>query len=122
MILSIGTVIVLPGTKGGQTLGKWHANLARRPIPNTTGFNTTPWPDFHRFTRLVCLYNIRNHSFEEDFLDAFAGVLSVFDYSFVGGFISGLPQMFFDAALLWQPYRALARCEQLNSNQAILPS
>ncbi|KAE9972973.1 hypothetical protein Vi05172_g5053 [Venturia inaequalis] len=86
------------------------------------GFATTTWPDFHRFTRLVCLYNIRELTFEQDVLDAFAGALNTFERSFKGGFISGLPEMFFDAALLWQPRRLLTRRTPADPTQAILPS
>lgn len=40
----------------------------------------------------------------------------------MGGFVSGLPQMLFHAALLWQPYRLLTRRQSPNSDQAVLPS
>lgn len=99
--------------------------MARQPCSmplSSTGFNTTAWPDFHRFSRLVSIYNKRDLTFEEDVLDAFAGALNVFGRSFEGGFVSGLPQMFFDAALIWQPHRRLARRQSSKSDQAVLPS
>ncbi|KAK1455634.1 heterokaryon incompatibility protein [Colletotrichum melonis] len=69
----------------------------------------SPWPDFHRYARLVALYNKRVLTYDRDVHDAFAGVLSAFGQSFPGGFICGLPRIFFDAALLWQPYDPLVR-------------
>ncbi|KAH8722791.1 heterokaryon incompatibility protein-domain-containing protein [Phaeosphaeriaceae sp. PMI808] len=90
-----------------------------------TGFKITLWPDMLRFARLVAVFNIRDLTFPEDALDAFAGVLSHLSRTFQGGFISGLPQMCFDAALLWQPWkgkmrrRRSVRCPE---SEAILPS
>lgn len=66
----------------------WHETqadlgiLARQPCstplgPYTTGFDTTVWPDFHRFSRLVSIYNKRHLTFEAEVLDAFAGALNV---------------------------------------------
>ena len=81
------------------------------PPRNHTGFETTSWPNFYRYARLVALYNERSLTYPQDILDAFAGLLSVLTPTFDGGFICGLPQMFFDSALLWQPYRALQRRE-----------
>ncbi|KAF2030344.1 HET-domain-containing protein [Setomelanomma holmii] len=88
------------------------------------GIKSAPWPDFYRFARLVCLYNIRDFTFPEDALDAFDGATSVFGPSFTGGLVSGLPQMFFNAALLWQPNWKLERraCAGPDVDHAILPS
>ncbi|KAJ3949125.1 uncharacterized protein N0V96_000237 [Colletotrichum fioriniae] len=69
----------------------------------------SPWPDFHRYARLAALYNKRVLTYDHDVHDAFTGVLSAFGQSFPGGFICGLPRIFFDAALLWQPYDPLVR-------------
>ncbi|KAN0117711.1 HET domain containing protein [Hyaloscypha variabilis] len=79
-------------------------------VPNKqTGFQTSSWPDFYRYARLVALYNERSLTYPQDILDAFAGLTTVLRPAFDGGFICGLPQMFFDSALLWQPYRPLQR-------------
>ncbi|KAH7378694.1 heterokaryon incompatibility protein-domain-containing protein [Pyrenochaeta sp. MPI-SDFR-AT-0127] len=90
-----------------------------------TGFKTPPWPDMLRFARLVSIFSIRNLTFPEDILDAFAGVLSHLSRTFQHGFISGLPQMCFDAALLWQPWKGtLKRRKSVGClpSEAILPS
>lgn len=84
-------------------------------------FGTNSWPDFYRYARLVSLYNQRSLTFPEDVLNAFAGVTATLGSSFDGGFICGLPQMFFDAALLWQPYSPVKRRKAIRSKET-LPS
>jgi hypothetical protein len=88
------------------------------------GLNEAPWPDFYRYSRLVSLYNRRQLSYPEDAIDAFAGVISTLGLTFEGGFISGLPQMFFDCALLWQPYEPVLRRRAIKRPQekVCLPS
>lgn len=54
-------------------------------------------------------------TYPEDILDAFAGLTSVLSLTFDGGFICGLLQMFFDPALLWQPWRPLDRRRAVRS-------
>jgi Heterokaryon incompatibility protein (HET) len=96
----------------------------KRPSYESNGFNKTPWPDTYRYARLVALYNLRHLTYPEDVIDAFTGVILDLSPAFHGGFISGLPQMFFDCALLWQPYRELTRRESVKrpKEEACLPS
>lgn len=61
------------------------------------------WPDLSLFCCYVEQCCSRNLSFECDVLDAFAGVAAILSHSFSGGFCYGLPELFFDIALLWQP-------------------
>jgi hypothetical protein len=70
------------------------------------------------------LVNRRNLTYPEDILDAFAGILTHLSRSFPGGFISGLPQMCFDAALLWQPWTPMIRRKAIgrSASDAVLPS
>ncbi|KAF4784448.1 heterokaryon incompatibility protein [Colletotrichum scovillei] len=88
-----------------------NGNENRVSAPSSTELlpGVSPWPDFHRYARLVALYDKRVLTYDHDVHDAFAGVLSAFGQSFPGGFICGLPRIFFDAALLWQPYDPLVR-------------
>lgn len=88
------------------------------------GLNSSPWPDMIRYTRLMTLFNERDLTFPEDVLDAFVSCLAHLSSVFPGGFISGLPTMYFDAALLWQPWAYLRRRSprQLPADGAILPS
>ena len=59
----------------------------------------TTWPDFSLYVDLVCLYNHRNFSYQQDALAAISGILNVLGPVFPGGFVSGLPSMFLDHAL-----------------------
>ncbi|KAK0643138.1 hypothetical protein B0T16DRAFT_512312 [Cercophora newfieldiana] len=85
---------------------------------------TSLWPNLYRFAWLVSLYNRRYLTYPEDALDAFAGVLSTIEHTFDGGFITGLPQAFFDSALLWQPWRrgATRRVAKTHHTGPCLPS
>jgi hypothetical protein len=89
------------------------------------GIDSNSWPNVYRLVRLICLFNVRFLTRQEDVFDAFEGPLQSFGAVFDGGFISGLPQMFFDAALLWQPYAPLKRrkpFETVPATDSILPS
>jgi hypothetical protein len=95
----------------------WHENQrlispesCSTPLPHTDfGLIVEPWPNFHRYGRVASMFSLRDLTYDEDVLDAFSGVLDAFGRVFKGGFISGLPQMLFDAALLWQPYSPMRR-------------
>ncbi|KAL7899072.1 hypothetical protein HDV64DRAFT_249531 [Trichoderma sp. TUCIM 5745] len=65
-----------------------------RNIPN--------WPDINHFTRVAQGYSQKHLSFDDDVLHAFAGVTTVLNQSFHSGFHYGLPEVFFDASLLWE--------------------
>lgn len=94
-----------------------HATVPKLPIPHTfkaekihisreisrAPVSYSPIPDFSLYTELVCRYNIRSFTYEQDALVAFSGVLNQVARSFRGGFICGLPALFLDSALLWQP-------------------
>jgi hypothetical protein len=68
---------------------------------------TAPWLDLYHFGLQFCFYNKREFTYPEDNLVTFLGILSVLNTKFEGGFYQGLPGMFFDIALLWQPYRTV---------------
>ena len=82
------------------------------------------WPDVRQYIEMVREYNNRQLTFPADGLQAIAGLMAVWHRSFHGGFISGLPQMFFDDALLWQPCNLLHRRIPKNcgSDEVVLPS
>lgn len=71
--------------------------------------NMPGWPDLEYWSDLVESYNTRSLTFESDALDAFAGVAEALTHVFPGGFYCGLPEMFFDIALLWQPRSRVRR-------------
>lgn len=60
-------------------------------------------PDFSLYIDLVCLYNYRKFSYEQDGLAAMSGIFNLLGSKFPGGFIAGLSTAFLDHALLWQP-------------------
>lgn len=58
-------------------------------------------PDLKSLRELMSNYNSRVFSYEEDVIPGISGLLSLFSRSFQGGFLCGLPEMFFDRALGW---------------------
>ncbi|EXJ81730.1 hypothetical protein A1O1_07795 [Capronia coronata CBS 617.96] len=59
------------------------------------------FPDTRALSKLICDYNKRHLSYDEDALPGISGLLSVLSRSFEGGFLHGLPEMFFDRWLGW---------------------
>lgn len=58
-------------------------------------------PDIESFMTLMSDYNLRSFSYDEDVIPGISGILALFSRSFQGGFLCGLPEMFFDKALGW---------------------
>jgi hypothetical protein len=79
------------------------------------------WPDLTRYSWSLWDYNQRNLSHDSDVLSAFAGVICAFNPYFPGGFLQGLPELYFDLALLWQPDGALRR-RKPNDSSISIPS
>lgn len=69
------------------------------------------YPSLTVYSRLVEDFNQRQLSYPQDCLSAIAGMLPCYSRVFTGGFLCGLPDMFFDAVLLWQPAGDLVRRE-----------
>ena len=67
-------------------------------------------------------FNDKDLTFPEDVLDAFAGLASVLGGQYPGGFISGLPSVFFNMALLWDGYHAQRRLPKKSGKHYCLPS
>ncbi|KAM0344842.1 hypothetical protein ACHAPU_007224 [Fusarium lateritium] len=65
------------------------------------------FPDEWLLGKYIDAYNQRSLSFNEDALPAISGLLSVLSRSFQGGFLYGIPEMFFDHSLGWRPYFSL---------------
>ncbi|KIN08923.1 hypothetical protein OIDMADRAFT_153536 [Oidiodendron maius Zn] len=70
---------------------------------------STSIPNFNRYAELVRQYNDRQFTFPEDALAAFSGITTALSHTFYGGFICGLPALFLDMALVWQPD---AKCQR----------
>lgn len=67
---------------------------------------TPAYPDFSLYADIICPYNGRELSYQEDGLSACLGILNRLEPAFPGGFIFGLPRIYLDHALLWQPLKA----------------
>jgi len=63
----------------------------------------TFWPCLKKWDNLVTSYLRHKLTYEEDICRAFSGISSALAGSMSEGFLFGLPQQFFDAALLWVP-------------------
>jgi Heterokaryon incompatibility protein (HET) len=72
-------------------------------------FSTRWWPDFSFYIDLICPYNGREFSYPQDARLGILGILTALEKSFPGGFVHGLPRLFLDHALLWQPFVAADR-------------
>ena len=70
---------------------------------------TPTWPDLQRRARMVEQFNKRKLTFEEDVMDASAGLRSIFDSRFSGGILWGIPEMFYDLCIIWRPIKVLRR-------------
>lgn len=67
------------------------------------------YPSLSYYSSLVEGYNKRNLGLDSDILPAFSGILERLNPVFHAGFLQGLPELFFDIALLWQPVNVLRR-------------
>jgi hypothetical protein len=86
-------------------------------------FNKT-WPDLLGYQGLVIDFNERVLTYPEDVVDAFSGVTTPLSAIFLGGFLYGIPAMFFDVALLWMASGTLERRipRRKTGSEADLPS
>lgn len=65
------------------------------------------WPSLLDFGTIVEGFNTRTLTFDSDTLNAFTGTLKAMTPAFPAGFYAGLPEFYFDIALLWQAHRGL---------------
>ena len=103
----------------------WAANNQQIVTQQTSfmGFRAKfpSWPDIVFFGDLVSDYTARSLTYKEDILNAFRGTLNVLQASFASEFYHGLPGMFFDLALLWQPADGISR-RQCQDGRSVYPS
>jgi hypothetical protein len=96
-------------------------------FPNDRSRRTfsTPLPDLLGFWSLVDNYNNKNLTNPEDAQAAFAGITTTLTPSFYDGFVCGIPLLFLDLLLCWQPIwkctRRVSRQDPL-STKHLLPS
>lgn len=73
--------------------------------PKTLGKIERGFPDMSSLAAIMYEYNHREFTFEEDALPGISGLLSAWSRTFTGGFLCGLPEMFFHRSLGWMPRR-----------------
>ena len=78
-------------------------------LPSRYAARLPRWPDLETWSNHLKEFNDRQLTYDEDAIDAFAGVTSVFQPLFDGGILWGIPEMFFDTCIIWQPIGALRR-------------
>lgn len=66
-------------------------------------YAATGYPNLTSLAHIISQYNTRALSYDEDALNAIAGLLAVFSRTYCGGFLYGLPEMLFDRCLGWVP-------------------
>lgn len=67
------------------------------------------WPDLHRYEILVRTYSELLLSFPSDGLRAFTGIINTLSRSFPGGLLYGMPEYYFDYAIIWVPHMPIHR-------------
>jgi Heterokaryon incompatibility protein (HET) len=68
-------------------------------------------PSLGRWGNFVETFSMRSLTYERDSTKAFAGATEIMSSTFPGGIFNGLPELFFDIAILWQPYQTISRRE-----------
>ncbi|KAK1539305.1 uncharacterized protein CCOS01_00619 [Colletotrichum costaricense] len=61
-------------------------------------------PNLDSLANIIADYNPRALTYDEDALPSISGLLNVISRCFSGGFLYGIPEMYFEAALGWTPY------------------
>ena len=87
-----------------EKTGKNKRKDTQDPIEGLSAAFTSSFPSLDDYTELLRAYTSRVLSYSKDSLFAFSGITTALGRVFAGGFVSGLPMMFFDIALLWEPY------------------
>jgi hypothetical protein len=83
-------------------------------------YATTTWPNVKLWDNLLSTYLRRNLTDENDILRAFTGIMTNLTLGFPGKFHYGLPELFFDASLLWRPQSYLER--RISTSGSVFPS
>ena len=94
-------------------------DVAYSPVANDRTFGIfadlgPTWPNLTMWDNLVQDFNTRKLTFDEDAMDASAGMTSIFDRKFSGGILWGIPEMFFDYRIVWKPRKVLRRRRAYN--------
>ncbi|KAH7044622.1 heterokaryon incompatibility protein-domain-containing protein, partial [Macrophomina phaseolina] len=97
---------------------QWQEEVPAAPEVLQRGFVDRPfrqgaskgrWPNLEYWGDIVKQYSQRTLTFPSDAQAAFSGIESALERSFPGGFLYGLPEFFFDEAVLWLPLAGISR-------------
>ncbi|KAL6798612.1 heterokaryon incompatibility protein domain-containing protein [Trichoderma sp. SZMC 28012] len=102
-----------------------YGSSSNDPLADRTSFicNVPKWPDIVHYAKVVGEYSQKSLSFDDDIIYAFTGVMTVLNQSFHSGFHYGLPEVFFDASLLWEPdWRNSTPLQLRKTRKLLLPS
>ncbi|TGO07639.1 hypothetical protein BTUL_0258g00170 [Botrytis tulipae] len=75
---------------------------------------TAGFPDLHSLSHILSNFNRTELRYDEDALSAISGLLSVLSRTFTGGFLYGIPEMFFERGLGWSPIWTHTNIRRLN--------
>lgn len=70
---------------------------------------------FTKFAAIIHDYTKRSLTFQSDILQAFQGFGGILQRQFGSRFLAGLPEAYFDQALLWMPYHPQSRREDADN-------
>jgi hypothetical protein len=110
-----------PTSANGAVYRQWtmYANSRLSLLPRSDVLPGEAW----QLEELINYCNVRDLSFPEDALNAFAGAMSTWSRWLAGGVLSGLPAAFFHVALLWENFGpGKRRYRKSKSANACLPS
>lgn len=100
---------------------RWADIFADHFVDRTSFICNVPnWPNIRHYIDVVREYSRKSLSFDNDILHAFAGVTTVLNQSFHSGFHYGLPEVFFDVSLLWEPDWRNSTPPQLRKTEKLL--
>jgi hypothetical protein len=71
-------------------------------VSDTSFLRIAKWPHLDNYSELASYFTERSMTCSDDMLNAFVGILAALRPSFPHGFFQGLPEFFFDVALLWR--------------------
>ena len=89
----------------------------RSYAPYAFNHSDTLWPNMKRWYKMLDVYLERKLTYAQDILSAFSGVEEALKSS-IGMFHYGLPEAFFDLALLWIPKAHLIRRTQYSKDSS----
>ncbi|KAG8166963.1 hypothetical protein KVR01_002652 [Diaporthe batatas] len=76
------------------------------------------FPDLSALQFTMLRYNSRKFSHEQDAIPGITGLLSIWSRTFTGGFLCGMPEMFFDRSLGWMPREGNTDLRRRTSSQS----